>query len=173
MTSIYIIKHVSAKLSLLTIQYERSLIRLRKTQKKSRSTTTKMSDVQELTLNMSATVEAEIVGDVTMATDAAADVIVGAEDSVGRAGAALVIFMGMKTLEAQCSLRYSPPFSSYSCLLIHPCAAAPSLVGRCSKAQSRAPNQASRAGREARVTCHHRVTNEGCRLRLGFLKHTG
>lgn len=114
--------------------------------------------VQELTLNVQyqlRQVEVEIVGaDVTMVTDAeaTADVIVGAEDSVGRAGAGLVIFMGTKTLEAQCSLRYSPPLSSYSCLLIHPSAAAPSLVGRCSKAQSRAPNQASRAGCEARVT---------------------
>lgn len=82
----------------------------------------------------------------------AADGSVGAEGSVGRAGAALVILMGMKVLEVRCSLRYSPPFSSYSCLLIHPCAAAPSLGGRFSKAQSRAPNQASRAGCEARVT---------------------
>lgn len=93
--------------------------------------------------------------DVTMVTnaEAPAGVIVGAEGSVGRAGAALLIFIGTKTLEARCSLRYSPPFSSYSCLLIHPCAAAaPSLVGRCSNAQSRAPNQASRPGREARVT---------------------
>lgn len=84
--------------------------------------------------------------------EAPADVSAGAEGSVGRPGAGLVIFMGTKTLEARCSLRYSPPFSSYSCLLIHPCAAAPSLGGRCSKAQSRAPDQASRAGREARVT---------------------
>lgn len=84
--------------------------------------------------------------------ETAADASVGAEGSVGRAGAGLVIFMGMKMLEARCSLRYSPPFSSYSCLLIHPCAAVPSLVGRCSKAQSRAPNQASRADCKARVT---------------------
>lgn len=101
------------------------------------------------------TVKVEIGGaDVTMVTNAEvpAGVIVGAEGSVGRAGAALLSFIGTKTLEARCSLRYSPPFSSYSCLLIHPCAAAPSLVGGCSNAQSRAPNQASRAGREARVT---------------------
>lgn len=39
------------------------------------------------------------------AVEATLDVSEGTEGSVGRAGAGLVIFMGMKTLEAQCSLR--------------------------------------------------------------------
>lgn len=67
--------------------------------------------------------ELEVVRvDVTAAADAEAPARVSAraEGSVGRPGAGLAIFMGMKTLEARCSLRYSPPFSSYSCLLIHP-----------------------------------------------------
>lgn len=34
------------------------------------------------------------------------------EGSVGRAGTGLTIFKGTKALEAQCSRRYSPPFSS-------------------------------------------------------------
>lgn len=101
------------------------------------------------------TAELEVVGAaVTTAADeeATADISEEAEGSVGRAGAGLVIFMGTKMLEASCSLRYSPPFSSYSCLLIQPCVDAPSLGGGCCRAQSRAPNHASRAGCEARVT---------------------
>lgn len=84
-----------------------------------------------------------------MVAEAPVDVSVLTEGSVGRAGTGLAIFKGTKTLEAQCSLRYSPPFSSYSCLLIHPSAAP---LGGCSKAQSLAPYQASRAGRDAIVT---------------------
>lgn len=44
--------------------------------------------------------------------EAPVDVSVVTGGSVGRAGTGLVIFMGIKKLEAQCSLRYSPPFSS-------------------------------------------------------------
>lgn len=50
--------------------------------------------------------------DVTMvmAAGASVDACIVTGGSAGRAG--LAIFMGTKALEAQCSLRYSPPFSS-------------------------------------------------------------
>lgn len=100
-----------------------------------------------------ATVEQEGAGagvTAVMAAEAPVDVSVVPEGSVGRTG--LAIFMGMKTLEVQCSLRYSPPFSSQSFLLIHPSVAPPTPPGGCSKAQSLAPYQESRAGRDAIVT---------------------
>lgn len=116
--------------------------------------------LQEVT-SAATVIQEGVRADVTVVTAAEApvDVSVGTEGSVGRAGTGLVIFMGMKRLEAPCSLRYSPPFSSQSCLLIQPSAAAPLPVGRCSKAQSRAPYQVSRAGREASVTWE-RVSQE-------------
>lgn len=51
---------------------------------------------------------------VSVTTPAEAMVVVAAvtEGSVGREGAGLESFMGMKMFEAECSLRYSPPFSS-------------------------------------------------------------
>lgn len=61
------------------------------------------------------TAEEEVVrADATVVTAAVVPVVVGmvTEGSAGRTGTGLTIFMGMKTLEAQCSLRYSPPFSS-------------------------------------------------------------
>lgn len=57
--------------------------------------------------------EEEGVGsDVTMvmAAGASVDACIVTDGSAGRAG--LAIFMGTNALEAQCSLRYSPPFSS-------------------------------------------------------------
>ena len=58
--------------------------------------------------------EEEVRADVTVVTAVVVPVIVGmvTEGSAGRAGTGLAIFMGMKTLEEPCSLRYSPPFSS-------------------------------------------------------------
>lgn len=106
-------------------------------------------------METSAAGELDIVGAVVSVTTPADAIVVAAvvtEGSAGREGAGLESFMGMKMFEAKCSLRYSPPFSSYSCLLIHPSAAAPLPVGRCSTAQSRAPYQASRAGRDASAT---------------------
>lgn len=59
--------------------------------------------------------ELETVGaaiNVTTPADAAVVVAVVTEGSVGREGGGLESFMGMKMFEAECSLRYSPPFSS-------------------------------------------------------------
>ena len=48
----------------------------------------------------------------TLSGEAAVIVVMGTNRGSARRGTGLAIFMGMKTLEAQCSLRYSPPFSS-------------------------------------------------------------
>lgn len=75
--------------------------------------------VQAVTVETSAAAtvagELETVGaavNVTTPADAMVVVAVVAEGSAGREGAGLESFMGMKMFAAECSLRYSPPFSS-------------------------------------------------------------
>lgn len=69
--------------------------------------------VVTMVTSATALVEEEGVGSVVtmvMAAGPSVDACIVTGGSAGRAG--LAIFMGTKALEAQCSLRYSPPFSS-------------------------------------------------------------
>lgn len=74
------------------------------------------NQVYEVTTETSAaTVKQEGIGanvTVVTAVEAPVDVSVVTGGSLGRAGTGLAILIGIKTLEAECSLRYSPPFSS-------------------------------------------------------------